>query len=155
MIAFFLFYNKARGIQRAFSFGSIYQHCDVICYDGKTWLLFQFSSKGIEFQSIRVTTVSRMLEHLPLIPELVSIIGVDVDRENCFPWRPFWVRSCNELCRYLTGVEIGFTLNPRHLFKKLVKYNGKRNFQVIYAWRRESWDFLAGITTVQTIEPTT
>lgn len=154
MIAFFLFYNKATGKQRFFSFGDELQHCDVICYDGKTWLGFQFSNKGIDFASIRVTKVSKLLKHLPIIPELVTIIGVDVERTKVFPWKPFWVRSCNELCRYLTGVDIGFTLNPRHLLKKLLKYDGKRNFQVVYAWRRESWDSLVA-TTSQTIEPMT
>lgn len=154
MICFFLFYNKARGVQRHFAFRSRVKHCDCICYDGKTWILFQFSDKGVEFESIKVTTVGRMLEHLPIIPELVTIIGVEVEREQCFPWKPFWVRSCNELCRYLTGVKIGFTLNPRHLLKKLLKYNGKRNFQVIYAWRRESWDYSEAVTS-RTMRPMT
>lgn len=154
MIAFFLFYNKANGKQRVFAYGSTLKHCDIICFDGKTWLGFQFSNKGIDFASIKVTKVDRLLKHLPIIPELVAIIGVDVERKTCFPWKPFWVRSCNELCRYLAGVNIGFTLNPRHLLKKLLKYDRKRNFQVIYAWRRESWDFLVE-TTSQIIEPMT
>jgi len=154
MIAFFLFYNKANGKQRFFSFGDDLQHCDVICFDGKVWIGFQFSNKGIDFAQVKVTKVSRLLKHLPIIPELVTIIGIDVERKTVFPWKPFWIRSCNELCRYLTGVDIGFTLNPRHLLKKLLKYDGKRNFQVIYAWRRESWDSLVA-TTSQTIEPMT
>lgn len=136
MICFFLFYDKAYGLQRVFSFGATLQHCDVICFDGKTWVLFQFSNKGVEFQSIKVTTVERMLKHLPIIPELIEIIGVEVERKTCFPWRPFWVRSCNELCRYLTGVDIGFTLNPRQLHKKLLACNHKRNFEIIYRWER-------------------
>lgn len=142
MLCFFLFYDKANGVQRHFAFGTPEKHCDLICYDGKTWLMFQFSSKGIEFVQIKVTTVTRLLEHLPVIPELVQIVGIEVERKTCFPWKPFWVRSCNELCRYLSGIEIGFTLNPRHLLKKLLKYNGKRNFQVIYAWRRESYGII-------------
>lgn len=154
MIVFFLFYNKARGIQRIFSFGSELQHCDVVAYDGKAWIGFQLSSKGIDFELIKVTRVDRFLQHLKIIPELVTVIGIDVERKNSFPWKPFWVRSCNELCRYLAGIDIGFTLNPRHLLKKLLKYNGKRNFQVIYAWRRESWDF-SEATTNRTIEQMT
>lgn len=154
MINIFLFYNKAYGLQRHFAMGSELKHCDLICYDGKAWVLFQFSNKGLEFETLRVTNVQSLLKNLPLIKELAELIVVDVERKKAFPWRPLWVRSCNELCRYLAGVDIGFTLNPRQLYKKLLKYNGKRNFQVIYAWRRESWDFSEAITS-RTIEPMT
>jgi hypothetical protein len=153
MIAFILFYNKANGIQRHFAWNSEYKHCDVICHDGESYILFQFSSKGIQYRTIRVKNVESMLRHLRVIPELVGIVAVEVERAHCFPWFPWWVRSCNEFIRYLIGIDIGFTLTPRHMIKKLLKYNGKRNFQVLYAWRRDSWDYSQAVTMTQQIEP--
>lgn len=154
MICFFLFYNKSLGIQRHFAIGSELKHCDVICYDGESWICLQSSSRGVEYRLMDIKKVERMLNHLAIIPELIEIIGVDVETRARFPWRPWWVRSCNEFCRYVSGVDIGFTLNPRHLCKKLLKYDGKRNFQIIYAWRRTLWDSSV-VTTSRIADPMT
>lgn len=47
--------------------------------------------------------------------------------------RPNWIMgaTCNEWARLISGVDIGFTLNPHHLFKKLIKFDERRNYTIL------------------------
>lgn len=47
--------------------------------------------------------------------------------------RPNWIMgaTCNEWARMIAGVDIGFTLNPHHLFKKLVRFDDQRNYSIL------------------------
>lgn len=137
MIAIFLFYNISNGPQSRLSFSKDYKHCNVITYDGKHWLLFEFDALGLHAKILKVKSFDALARGLPLIPSLTSMIAVEIKSQRKYKWRPFLVRSCNEFNRYITNVDIGFTLNPRHLHGKLIKYNAKRNFDILRQWRRD------------------
>lgn len=135
MIAIFLFYDKGLAKQGRFTSNGI-KHCNLICFDGRDWFLCGTTSKGITFRSLRVTRSSRLIEHIKRTNGLIKIIAVSSKEIPNQRWFPLWIRSCNELCRYISGVDVGFTYNPTHLIKKLVKYDNKRNYEIIYRWNR-------------------
>lgn len=135
MLAVFIFYGVANGIQSRLAFSRDLQHCNVITFDGHHWINTDFDSFGIHNRVVTVNSKS-LIRHLKRLPIVTGIIFVEIKSKKHVPWKPFWVRSCNEICRYLTNVDIGFTFNPRHLWSKLIKYNN-RNYELILCWRRE------------------
>ena len=136
MIGIILFYECSFGKQARLSFSDRYRHCNVITFDGDVWLNVDMDSSGIHTRRLSVPSSNSLLRHLKLIPIVTDIIVVEISTPKIYQWSPWWVRSCNELVRYLTNIDIGFTFNPRHLYKKVLKYDGKSNYKIIDAWRR-------------------
>ena len=69
------------------------------------------------------------------IQSLTAMIVVSVGQRASIKWKPYLVRSCNELDRYISGVDVGFTFNPKHLYNKLIKYD-HTNYDILYRWVR-------------------
>lgn len=136
MIATFVFYNKASGPQAWLGFSNQFRHCNVLTYDGEDTVMIEFSKNGIISTVYKTNDFSR----LKLLKSVTSIVSVSIDQRAIMAWTPFWIKSCNELNRYVSGVDIGMTFNPKHLYNKLIKYNGHSNFNIDYHWRRESQD---------------
>jgi hypothetical protein len=136
MICIFCFYNISNGIQSFLAFSDSFRHCNVITFDGDCYLAHESDKTGMYVQRLktvpRLTSLIRALKH---IESLTAIIVVDVRERPAIAWKPFVVRSCNEIDRYIAGVDIGFTFNPKHLYTKLIKYDGS-NFEVLHTWRR-------------------
>ena len=137
MIAVFIFYSKATGIQASLAFSKEFRHCNIITYDGSDWIMLDFDRTGLLTRKINCVDGAQLVRNLHVIKDITSIITVDIQDRAKIAWKPWWVRSCNEICRYASGVDIGFTFNPVHLYRKLLKYNLKRNYEVISAWRRD------------------
>lgn len=136
MICYFCFYNISSGIQANLAFSKKFKHCNLITYDGKTWVVTEFDIQGIHMREIEVRSGSSLIRGIKYIDSLIAIIVVQVYEKAKIKWKPYIVRSCNELDRYISGVDIGFTFNPKHLYNKLLKHNGNR-YEVLYHWRRD------------------
>src|SRR5580658_7486214 len=119
LIAVFIFYNISSGIQARLSFSSEIKHCNIITYDGSDWIMVEFDRTGLLTRRIHCTNGESLLRHLSVVKEVTAVISVNVWERAQTAWKPWWVRSCNEICRYASGVDIGFTFNPIHLYKKL------------------------------------
>lgn len=135
MIATYLFYDKATGKQSLYTTNGV-KHCNVICFDGRDYILFESQSHGIGFRRIKVKNHDSLLRNIKRIESLIGIICVHITEKKRTKWFPLWIRSCNEVCRYMSGVDTGLTFNPTHLIKKLVKYDNKRNYEILYQWSR-------------------
>ena len=135
MIHVFCFYNISSGIQARLSFSKIFKHCNIITFDGEIWLATELDSEGIHNRKINVSRGTSLLRGLMYIESLVAIVVVNVEYRAITRWKPYIVRSCNELDRYISGVNIGFTFNPKQLYNKLLRKNGN-NYRVLYHWRR-------------------
>lgn len=136
MIAIFIFYDIATGVQAKLAFSKEFRHSNIITYDGSDWIMLDFDRTGLLTRKIECRDGAQLIRNLPVIKDVSAIISVDVQDRVKTRWKPFWVRSCNEICRYASGVDIGFTFNPVHLYSKLLKYNGRRNYTLLSAWRR-------------------
>ncbi len=135
MIHIFCFYNISTGIQAKLSFSKVFKHCNIITFDGEIWIATEFDLQGIQNRRINVFTGTSLLRGLKYIQNLIAIIVVDVKERAKTCWKPYIVRSCNELDRYISGVDIGFTFNPKHLYNKLINNSGK-NYEILYHWSR-------------------
>lgn len=135
MICIFCFYNVSSGIQAKLAFSEEFKHCNIITFDGSHWLITEFDLQGIHIRGVKVFSSSSLLRGLKFIDSLVSMIVVDVGERAKISWKPYFVRSCNELDRYISGVDIGFTFNPKHLYNKLLRNDGT-NYEILYHWRR-------------------
>lgn len=79
------------------------------------------------------------INKLTRIPSLTALICVYVEQKVISKiWSPLMIRSCNEVLRPLSSVDIGFTFNPYHLYTKLLKYQYSRNYEILRHWRRAS-----------------
>jgi hypothetical protein len=150
MISIFLFYSKARGKQTWWVRNKEFLHCHAITTrTGKEYILTELKTDEIDFHVVPTQSPDRILRNIKHLPNLSAYIAVYIDHPKRVRWFPLWVRSCNEFIRHLSGIDIGYTQSPYHLYKKLLKYNEKANFTILAHWRR-SWPVI--MTTVQ---PTT
>lgn len=137
MIAIFLFFNIATGKQAWMALSNEFRHCNVITYDGEAWINFDFDREGIKSRVLDVKDSARFVRHLKRLKHVSAMVIVDIKKRKEVSWKLWWVRTCNELDRYLTGVDVGITVNPSHLYHKLLRYDGLRNYHVLHAWRRK------------------
>jgi hypothetical protein len=137
LIAVFIFYNQSSGIQSRLSFSAEFKHCNIITFDGRDWISIDFDRTGLLTRRVHCNDGSALLRHLKVVKEVSAIVAVNVPKRAKTRWKPWWVRSCNEVCRYASGVDIGFTFNPVQLYKKLLKYRRRRNYEVLSHWRRK------------------
>lgn len=136
MIYVFCFYSASSGKQSNLAFSKEFKHCNIISYDGERWVYHEFDMCGFSLRHIGgVTSCLALSRGMRQISSLVSTITIEVCARAKHQWRPFIVRSCNEIDRYISGVDIGFTFNPKHLYNKLLKCDGS-NYQILEHWRR-------------------
>lgn len=137
MIALYLFYNISAGPQAKLAFSKEFRHCNTLVYDGDMWLLVEFDSGGLKWRRIDPGSFESLWRGLKVIKSLTAMVCTDITEPQRVKWKPFLVRSCNEIGRYATGIGTGFTLTPKHLYKKLLALDGRRNYHVLRAWRRD------------------
>ena len=135
MLCFFCFYNVSSGIQAKLAFSKVFKHCNIITFDGDAWIATELDLQGIQIRRIQVHSSSSLIRGLKYIDSLVALIVLEVFDRAKVKWKPYIVRSCNELDRYISGVNVGFTFNPKHLYNKLLKHDGA-NYEILYHWRR-------------------
>lgn len=136
MISIFCFYNKSAGPQAKLAFDKDFRHCNIITFDGDIYLAYEFDSFGLQTRRIYANKTTSLIRGLKYIDCLIALIVVEVYERRKTSWKPYLVRSCNEIDRYISGINIGFTFNPKHLYNKLYKYN-ETDYEILYDWRRE------------------
>lgn len=136
MIATFVFYNKASGPQAWLGFSKKFKHCNVITFDGEYTVMIEYSKQGIVPRVYELNDCSDIIARLKRLKSVSAIVTVFINERAIMPWTPFWIKSCNELNRHVSGIDVGMTFNPRHLYSKLIKYNGHSNFIIEHHWRR-------------------
>ena len=133
----FVFYDASHGKQAKLAFSKDLIHCNVLIHEQRSaWLMLMFERTGLHMRILRAADEKSLIDNLPKLKSVSAIISLEIVQRKRFAWSPWWARSCNEVSRYGAGVDIGFTYNPRHLYSKLLKYNGRRNYEIISHWRR-------------------
>lgn len=135
-IALFVFYNTSSGYQRVFNFSREFQHCKVITYDGQYMITHYLNAAGMHTEIVKKRDIRELVDLLRRIPSVCAIVATSIDRRAAKPWTPLLLRSCNEHARMITGINTGLTWNPKHLYKRLDKCEG-RQYKIIYHWRRK------------------
>lgn len=142
MIAVFVFYNHGEGKLSQWSLSKEFKHCNVMVFDG-WWYQATWAIDGIDIRPVKVTNAPRLMNALRACKTVVAYVVVQIIHPHLFTWSPFGVHSCNELSRYITAINVGMTLTPKHLYKKLLKYGKISNYEILAQWRRhgrpEEW----------------
>lgn len=138
MIAVIIFYGIAYGKQAKFAFSKEFRHVNIITYDGRDWIMLDFDRSGLITRKIHCSNGTQLIRSLRVLSDITAILTVDVSKRHKVCWKPVWVRSCNEIVRYAAGLHIGFSFNPVHLYKKLLRYDQVRNYTILTAWRRKN-----------------
>lgn len=139
LIAIIIFWNIARGPQAVLSLSKTIKHVNCVTTDeeGLGSIFMDFDRQGFLTRSIKSNSAQRLIEGLKKNQHVEAIIAVAISEKAKHRWFPFLVRSCNEIVRYATGVDVGFTFNPVHLYYKLLKYSHSRNYEILSQWRRD------------------
>lgn len=136
-ITIFVFYNKAVGVQSAFSFSKEFKHCNAITYNGEDFIFIEMDGRGFHPRIIKCQSVPMLvsiIKSLETVTAIITIFSYDRDRAN-IPWRGVMTRSCNEVCRHQSGANVGWTFNPAHLYRKLLN-NKYPNYEILESWRK-------------------
>ncbi len=110
MIAAFLFYNQGIGKYGRFSFSKELVHCALLCYEGDQCILFEIAPAGFAYRILRSHDVNKNLEAIKKLPALSAFIAVMVKEKKKIKEWPFKWYTCNEVCRYFSGVDVGWTI---------------------------------------------
>lgn len=136
LLAIFIFYNTSGGIQSSLSFSKEFKHCGIVTFDGNHWIATDFDETGLLTRYCTIKRGARFLELMKHQDNVSALISCQITERFKIKWKPFLARSCNEICRYVAGIDVGFTFNPIHLYKKLLKYDRRRNYEILSHWRR-------------------
>lgn len=136
MIFTFLFYEKSHGKQLRYTLGR-YKHCDMLSYDGRDTLYYHLGARGINVRTITQSSFKELLFNLSRSPNLSAMITIERTKLSHLTWWPVMANSCAELCRKISGVDIGVCIFPSQLFRKLLVYNNCKNYEVIQHWSRD------------------
>jgi hypothetical protein len=136
MLAIFVFHNKTRHrIMNLFTFSKSFKHVDIYVKQ-KEWIGFRMTRNGIEFAMSGYENGRYIVNGAIEQPNVEAILCLDIHGRAEYPWIPLTIPMCNEFSRYLSGVDISFSWNPRNLYNKLLKYDHKRNYEIFFQWRR-------------------
>lgn len=136
-ISIFIFYNVSNGPQSFLSLSKKFKHCNVINFDGKNCILIEYDLAGFRIEVLKFRDLTKIIEGLKRIKKVEAILSASISERKKVPWWPLWGRTCNEMCRYGTGIDIGKTFNPIHLYKKLLKYDKVKNYTILSQWMRD------------------
>lgn len=136
MKALILFYDQAHGKHVKYAFSKDFRHCKVITHVNNHFISIESDKSGIYAKHLDHKSIHGVIDYHKQSTNLSAYLYLDLLKDNPLPWFPFWIRSCNEVCRYVTAIDIGFTFNPKHMYNKILKHNGLRNYRIIDAWRR-------------------
>lgn len=138
MIAFFLFYDESsiNNAKLKFFTSKDFRHCNVIVYEKDCFIMIDYENRGIVFKEIKAKSIENLIEVIKRYKAISKFMHVKIEKRAEILWTLICVMSCNEFCRMSTGVEIGYTFNVAHLYKKLLKYNNKKNYRIIENWER-------------------
>lgn len=134
MIAIFLFYNnRCIGKPIKYTTNGI-DHCGIITFDGKDYISTEMTKYGTDIRVLRVTNHFRFLKLLINLKSIDYLVAVKIKEIQEVKWLPLKINSCNEMCREISGINVGFTFNPSHLLKKLLRYNNISNYEIQDIW---------------------
>lgn len=133
MICIFIFYSKAEGYQKIFSFGNKIKHCNLVIYKDGMFTGFEFNKGGLKFKVYKEKSFTKLISNILKLKYIHSIIVTRVIKRKNKIWSPYIVRSCNEICRLLSGIDTGLCINPQTFYNAILKK--KTNYEIF--WRKD------------------
>lgn len=127
-----LFFDKSSFCWSRFLKG--FKHCALLVFDGQTVLFYGMHTDKILMRTNICNDFDQYINYLLNIKSLVSYVILEVHKPKSINGF-IKVLTCNELIRMSTGINVGFTLTPNHLYKKIC-LNVSPNYTIIRLWNR-------------------
>lgn len=114
-----------------------YKHCMLLIQDGLTEsiVLYGLHADGIAIRTSRCNSLERYLAHMVEYQRLVSYIVVDIKWSVRIKQPLIRVNTCNELVRIASGINVGFTRTPKHLYDKIYLQVSSQ-YTILKKWNR-------------------
>ena len=139
MIAVFFFYNECdTSFHRILSFSKHFKHVNLLMYDGDMSYFIQSGKHGLDIKAYNCDDIVSTINNFRLHKNCSAVVSTSISQRRNISNFPFGGIVCNEVCRYVSGIDIGLTLNPKHLYNKLLSKNkSNKNFDILYTWRKK------------------
>lgn len=135
-IAVVLFFNHTHVPIKRYFTSKEFKHCSVFFDDGKHKWYCDINECGLSVRILDDTNTTKFVNRLKLKPSVSALIALTIKNNTQFGYSPFIMKSCNEMVRYYSSLDIGITFTPKHLYNKLLWYNNERNYSILHHWRR-------------------
>lgn len=115
-----------------------FKHCALLVFDElqNTVLFYGLQTNKIIMRTSVCNSFDQYIEHLLNIKSLVCYLILEVHKPSNKNHKLVTILTCNELVRISTGINVGFTLTPNHLYKKIC-LNISPNYTIIQLWNRK------------------
>lgn len=127
----FVFKNKSSDRWRFLSHFEKIKHVDCIMSINNTCIAFLIRLDGIKVKVLN-NPLDDIVKRLWEMYDTACVIQVRVKDDKVKTRFPL-IASCNEMCRRLANLNIGFSINPASFARKLLRLDNKRNYTVIDA----------------------
>jgi hypothetical protein len=101
----------------------------------EVWRRMNFDHEGIGFKTTSFS-IEQIYKILYRSKSIKSFLVINITEPRNITPCAVIISSCNEICRLVSGVDIGLTITPSGLYKKLVKYDGERNYRIVRRMER-------------------
>jgi len=141
-LAIILFHNKSNIFWTRFL--RDYKHVSCVCFDDYNWINFDcaWPLSRINYAILKPIPIEELLNGFRQNPTISSYVCMDIDDAVYIRrWYGLMINSCVEFVKRITGINVGFTLTPKGLLKKIICNHAKNNYRIINLWERNYGSF--------------
>lgn len=135
-LIYFLFYNYRYRWPSYFS-PKAFSHVSLLIQGKQGWYSFNPTDAMGEIREYAWKDSDRVLKTLTKVPTLSHIVGLVLTSIKKPPKLYFPIMlptACHNLVKYVSGVDLGWAFNPYFLYRQLLKYDQKRNYEIVRKW---------------------
>ncbi len=125
MHAIIIFYNQGESKLNSWFLHPDFQHVDAFFYQYEGWWVNRLTHRGLTLKKSSFDHGLDIINKATTLATTTHIIMMDICWTSNRIVVPPYIITCNEIARYITKVNIGFTLTPYHFYSKLIKYDHK------------------------------
>lgn len=109
-------------------------HVDLMVLNSEGKFRFTFNHRKLPFSFVELKVGKEIME----LPEkCTEALVIKVERETGkFSVLNYLFKTCSELTRLCGQLDVGMSITPQSLYKKLIKFDTKRNFTIIQRVKR-------------------
>lgn len=135
MLAIFLFYDKSDVVQARIS-PPDFKHVNCVLNEGDHWVLFDMDAAGLSHHVYKIKDGAALIRNLKRLESLTHLVCVDIGERKRRKWLPWCINTCHQQIVRMCGLDVGWSVTPKGFYNKLIKHNGRRNFDIILRWQR-------------------
>lgn len=122
MIAIFLFYEG-----KFWKFSA----CSLILVTPDGAFMFEPYRSHIGFRKLKTMDIESYISKIKRYSKASELVVLEIKSEPRQRISSILSKTCNELLKHIAGLDLGFTFTPYQFYKQILKYNKKRNYEIL------------------------